>query len=42
MKRKFISTIATVGLAISLLSACGADYKVTFHDFWKLYYSCFL
>ncbi len=35
MKRKILTTAVTAVLGISLLSACGADYKVNFADYWK-------
>ena len=35
MKRKFLTTALTALLAVSTLSACGANYKVSFNDYWK-------
>lgn len=35
MKRKFITSAVTAVLGVSLLSACGANYKVAFSDYWK-------
>ncbi len=35
MKRKTITTAISAVLGLSLLSACGTNYKVTFYDFWK-------
>lgn len=35
MKRKIFTTAITAILGVSLLSACGTNYKVTFSDYWK-------
>ena len=35
MKRKLITPALTAILGVSLLSACGTNYKVSFEDYWK-------
>lgn len=35
MKRKFITPAVVSLLTATMLSACGANYKVTFNDYWK-------